>query len=84
VFDDLRRSAARDMRQMGVSQMTIMKIAGWSTASMFELYHVDDDADLRQVAELRNQRAQDIEVAHFQHTAPKTGHTGNESASESA
>ena len=43
---DLRRSAARDFRQAGVSEGEIMRLCGWETRSMFDRYNIIDEADL--------------------------------------
>lgn len=43
---DLRRTAAREFRQAGVSEGEIMKLCGWKTRSMFDRYNVLDSADL--------------------------------------
>ena len=51
LFHDLRRSAARNMRQAGVPEHTIMKIAGWKTPSMFRRYDIQDSRDLQRAGE---------------------------------
>ena len=43
---DLRRSAARDMRRVGISEGEIMRLAGWRTRAMFDPYNIIDEADL--------------------------------------
>ena len=43
---DLRRSAARDFQQAGVSEGEIMALCGWETRSMFDRYNIIDEADL--------------------------------------
>jgi integrase len=46
LFHDLRRTAARDFRQAGVSEGEIMRLCGWKTRDMFDRYNIIDDADL--------------------------------------
>ncbi len=43
---DLRRTAARDFRRLGVSEGEIMKLCGWRTRAMFDRYNIIDEADL--------------------------------------
>ena len=43
---DLRRTAARDFRRLGVSEGEIMKLCGWRTRTMFDRYNIIDEADL--------------------------------------
>jgi integrase len=45
-FHDLRRSAARALRQLGVDESTIMRIGNWKTAAMFRRYAITDDVDV--------------------------------------
>lgn len=48
LFHDLRRSAVRDLLRAGVSQRTVMKISGHSTASIFSRYDIVDGDDVSQ------------------------------------
>ena len=53
LFHDLRRTAARDFRQAGVSEGEIMKLCGWKTRDMFDRYNILDAADLSRAVERR-------------------------------
>lgn len=53
LFHDLRRTAARDFRQAGVSEGEIMKLCGWKTRDMFDRYNIIDDKDLSRAVDLR-------------------------------
>ncbi len=44
---DFRRSAAKQLREAGVAETTIMAIAGWSTREMFIRYGITDGSDIR-------------------------------------
>jgi hypothetical protein len=46
IVHDLRRSAARDFRRLGVSEGEIMKLCGWPTRAMFDRYNIINEADL--------------------------------------
>jgi hypothetical protein len=46
LFHDLRRSGARTLRRQGIDELTIMKLGGWKTASMFKRYAIVDERDL--------------------------------------
>jgi len=49
---DLRRTAARDLRQKGISEGVIMKLCGWRTRSMFDRYNIIDEDDLARSVEM--------------------------------
>jgi integrase len=46
LFHDLRRSAARNLRNAGVAEGVIQKIGGWKTRSMFDRYSIIDSSDI--------------------------------------
>jgi integrase len=46
LFHDLRRSAALNMRRLGVSETDVMEACGWRTRSMFARYTVADEQGL--------------------------------------
>jgi integrase len=43
---DLRRSAARNLRKLGIPESVIMKLCGWRTRAMFERYNIVDASDV--------------------------------------
>jgi integrase len=47
LFHDLRRTAARNLRAVGVPEEIIMRIAGWKTSSVFKRYAIVDKTDVR-------------------------------------
>ncbi|HEY6271273.1 MAG TPA: tyrosine-type recombinase/integrase [Terriglobales bacterium] len=46
LFHDLRRSAARNLRQAGNGETVIMKIGGWKTESVFRRYAIVSQSDI--------------------------------------
>jgi hypothetical protein len=48
LFHDLRRTAARNMRQAGVDQGGRMQIIGHKTQAMDRRYNIVDEEDIRQ------------------------------------
>jgi integrase len=47
LIHDLRRTFARDAVRAGLSEATIMRMAGWETASVFRRYAIVNESDLR-------------------------------------
>jgi hypothetical protein len=57
LFHDLRRSAARNARNSGVSENLITKMGGWRTRAMFDRYAIVGEDDLDEAIR-RARRAQ--------------------------
>ena len=50
IVHDLRRSGARNLRRLAVTESVAMRIGGWKTRSIFERYNIVDEADLADAA----------------------------------
>jgi integrase len=67
LLHDLRRSAARNLRNAGVPEGVIMKIGGWRTRSVFERYSIIAQTDIQDaMGKLEAQRLQMAEQAKQQ------------------
>lgn len=71
---DLRRTAARNLRRLGVDESTTMKIGGWKTPSMFRRYNIVDEADLVDAAaKLDAKAAKSLEEKQQREAPPDPG-----------
>jgi integrase len=61
LFHDLRRTAARNLRDAGVPEEIIMRIAGWKTSSIFRRYAIVDKADVREALQ-KLERARQMQL----------------------
>lgn len=67
LLHDLRRSAARNLRNAGVPENVIMKIGGWRTRSVFERYSIIVQSDIQDaMGKLEARRVQQAEPAKQQ------------------
>jgi len=74
---DLRRSAARALRNAGVAESVIMETGGWSTASVFRRYAIVPNKDKapamaeleqKRIADRAKREAQEADISHnFSH-----------------
>ncbi len=83
LFHDLRRTAARNYRRIGVGETVIMRIGGWKTRSVFERYNIVTQADVQdavtklekaeQKQEAEQKQAQEAQFSHDSVTAMVSG-----------
>jgi integrase len=71
LFHDLRRTAARNLRRLGVSEGVIMKIGGWKTADVFRRYDIVDESDLADAARRLDEKRERERIAR--ESATQTG-----------
>jgi integrase len=64
LFHDLRRTGARNLRRLGVSEGVTMRIGGWKTRNVFERYNIVDHADLADAARRLDAKRESGEFGH--------------------
>jgi integrase len=64
LFHDLRRTGARNLRRLGVSEGVIMRIGGWKTRNVFERYNIVDQADLADASRRLDEKRGNGEFGH--------------------
>jgi integrase len=71
---DFRRSAAKQLREAGVAETTIMAISGWATREMFKRYAITDGSDIR-AAVVKLEQARSENSHSFSHSRPSEPET---------
>ncbi len=71
IFHDLRRTGARNLRRLGVSEGVIMKIGGWKTRNVFDRYNIIDQADLADASRRLDEKMENQEIGHSTATVAK-------------
>ena len=56
LFHDLRRTGARNLRRLGVSEGVIMRMGGWRTRTVFDRYNIISEDDLADAASRLDQK----------------------------
>jgi hypothetical protein len=64
IFHDLRRTAARNLPRAGISETVIMKIGGWRTRSVFELYAIVSRGDIVDAMHKLQINQQESQIGH--------------------
>jgi integrase len=72
LFHDLRRTAARALRNAGVAEEVIMKIGGWRTSSVFKRYSIVAQSDIRDAVQKLEKRRDDFSQSLAKETDKST------------
>ncbi len=78
LFHDLRRTGARNLRRLGVSEGVIMRIGGWKTRNIFERYNIVDQTDLADAARRLDEKMENQEIGHSTATVARKETRGDE------
>jgi hypothetical protein len=72
LIHDLRRSAIKNLMKVGVNEKVAMAISGHKTRSVFDRYHIADDADVINV--IRKIEAAPVKSLAFSETSIRQAH----------
>jgi integrase len=76
---DLRRTGARNLRRLAVTESVAMRIGGWKTRSVFDRYNIIDEADLADAARRLDEK-QNSNAPQFGHDSGIVAEKGTKNA----